>query len=105
MDLSCLTSAHQNFKAFKIFMFIFQEIHLFFFFFLISKSNCIKKAKSTPESIHEVYKATRPKGKKKHKNPYLQPNQSMKSKMDHEAQFTCTLTQSENMYKKDRKIA
>ena len=23
----------------------------------------------------------------------------MKSKMDHEAQFTCTLTQSENMYK------
>ena len=73
--------------------------------FLISKSNWIKKAWSTPESIHEAYKATRPKGKKKQKNPYLQPNQSMKSKVDHEAQFTCTLTQSENMYKKDRKIA
>ena len=29
----------------------------------------------------------------------------MKSKMDHEAQFTCTLTPSENMYKKDCKIA
>ena len=72
---------------------------------MISKNNCIKKAWSTPESIHEVYKATRPKGKKKQENPYLQPNQSMKSKMDHEAQSTWTLTQSENMYKKDRKIA
>ena len=29
----------------------------------------------------------------------------MKSKMDHDVQSTCTLTQSENMYKKDRKIA
>ena len=76
------------------------------FFFLISKSNCIKKAGSTPESIHEVYKATRPKGEEKSKKiPYLQPNQSMKSKMDHEVQSTCTLTQSENMYKKDHKIA
>ena len=54
---------------------------------MISKSNCIKKTWSTADRIHGVYKATKPKGKKKQKNPYLQPNQSMKSKMDHEAQF------------------
>ena len=79
------------------------------FFFSISKSNCIKKAWSTHESIHEVYKATRQQGqrekKKAKKIPYLQPNQSKKSKMDHEVQSTCSLTQSENMYKKNRKIA
>ena len=58
-------------------------------FFFKSKSNCIKKAWVTPESVHEVYKATRPKGEEKsNKISYLQPNQSIKSKMDHEVQST-----------------
>ena len=61
------------------------------------------------ESLKVYTKYTRQQGqrgrKKQKQKLYLQPNQSTKSKMDHEARSTCTLTQSENMYKKDCKIA
>ena len=53
------------------------ELHEVFFFFLISKCNCVKKAKTIHLKVYTMYTF---------KKTY--PNQSMKSSKDHELEPT-----------------